>query len=91
MAYTRKPTPERKHEPKRRKCLRCHAPFMSAWPGERICGKCKATNAWRHDGEFALSMVYGFAKQSGGHVKIESEEGHRTTVLLDLPKGVPPD
>ena len=47
MAYTRKPAPERKHDSKRRKCLRCHAHFMSEWPGERICGKCKASKAWR--------------------------------------------
>ena len=33
-----------------------------------------------------LSMVYGFAKQSGGHVAIYSEEGHGTTVRLYLPK-----
>jgi two-component system, cell cycle sensor histidine kinase and response regulator CckA len=32
-----------------------------------------------------LSMVYGFAKQSGGHVKIYSELGHGTTVRLYLP------
>ncbi len=33
-----------------------------------------------------LSMVYGFAKQSGGHVTIYSEEGHGTTVKLYLPR-----
>ncbi len=33
-----------------------------------------------------LSMVYGFAKQSQGHVKIYSETGHGTTVKLYLPK-----
>jgi DNA-binding NtrC family response regulator len=31
-------------------------------------------------------MVYGFAKQSGGHVKIYSEIGHGTTVKLFLPR-----
>jgi len=33
-----------------------------------------------------LSMVYGFAKQSGGHVKIYSEQGMGTTVKLYLPR-----
>jgi signal transduction histidine kinase/ActR/RegA family two-component response regulator len=33
-----------------------------------------------------LSQVYGFTKQSGGHVKIYSEEGQGTTVKLYLPR-----
>lgn len=35
-----------------------------------------------------MSQVYGFAKQSGGHVKIYSEIGHGTTVKLYLPRQV---
>jgi CheY-like chemotaxis protein len=31
-------------------------------------------------------MVYGFARQSDGHVRIYSEEGHGTTVKLYLPR-----
>lgn len=32
-----------------------------------------------------LSMIYGFAKQSGGQVRIESEEGNGARVYLQLP------
>ena len=38
-----------------------------------------------------LSMVYGFAKQSGGHVSVESEVGSGTTVCLLLPRANRPD
>jgi signal transduction histidine kinase len=32
-----------------------------------------------------LSMVYGFVKQSGGHIDIESELGRGTTIRLFFP------
>ena len=37
-----------------------------------------------------LSMVYGFVKQSGGHIEIDSDEGHGTTVRLYLPRAARP-
>lgn len=33
-----------------------------------------------------LSMIYGFAKQSGGQVRISSSLGHGTTISLFLPR-----
>jgi CheY-like chemotaxis protein len=38
-----------------------------------------------------LSMVYGFARQSGGQVRIYSEVGHGTTVGIYLPRHVGED
>ena len=35
-----------------------------------------------------LSGIYGFAKQSGGHVRIHSRQGQGTTVRLFLPRDV---
>ena len=37
-----------------------------------------------------LSMVYGFVKQSGGHVSIYSRVGHGTSVKLYLPRALSP-
>ena len=37
-----------------------------------------------------LSMVYGFMKQSGGHVSLYSEPGHGTTLRLYLPRSDEP-
>ena len=37
-----------------------------------------------------LSMVHGFVKQSGGHMKIYSEAGEGTTIRLYLPRSTQP-
>jgi two-component system NtrC family sensor kinase len=38
-----------------------------------------------------LSQVYGFVRQSGGHLKIYSEQGQGSTVKIYLPRRVPDD
>ena len=35
-----------------------------------------------------LSMVYGFAKQTRGQLRIDSEVGHGTTIKLYLPRAL---
>ena len=30
-----------------RQCLKCRNDFPSEWAGERVCSRCKSSNAWR--------------------------------------------
>ena len=50
-----------------------------------------STKASNRGSGLGLSMVYGFAKQSGGHVNIYSELSHGTTVRVFLPRSRGPE
>ncbi|WP_426114567.1 CHASE domain-containing protein [Massilia sp. PWRC2] len=39
-----------------------------------------------HGTGLGLSMAYGFVKQSGGHIRLESQAGHGTTIEIFLPR-----
>ena len=45
--------PQPRDVPKARQCLRCDATFPSQWSGERICPRCKGSNAWRSGASFS--------------------------------------
>ncbi len=51
-----KPQPERSYESKTRLCLKCREPFVSTWPGERVCRICKSRANWR-EGKIALTTI----------------------------------
>lgn len=56
---------------------------------ERACDPFYTTKPQGQGTGLGLSMVYGFAKQSGGTVQIESRRGEGTTVSIYLPSYKP--
>ncbi|MGE0713615.1 MAG: response regulator [Planctomycetota bacterium] len=58
---------------------------------ERVFEPFFTTRATGEGTGLGLSMVYGFAKQSGGHVALSSEPGQGTTVRMLLPRALEPE
>jgi len=54
---------------------------------DRVCEPFFTTKTFGNGAGLGLSMVYGFARQSGGALSLDSKIGHGTTATLRFPLG----
>ena len=50
-----RPRSDRDYIIKKRRCLMCRSDFVSHWPGERVCPKCKSSHAWKDGADISAA------------------------------------